>query len=126
MSAWRHDELERIGGAEEVEVAVRQGDGTLRSPVTVWLVRPNDDLYVRSAVKGRNAAWYRRVEETRKGHLSAGGVQQDVAFADVDASVHGEVDAAYRKKYGRYAGRILNSCLTPEARSTTLRITPVS
>lgn len=35
-----------------------------------------------------------------------------------------EVDAAYRAKYRRYAGRILNSCLSPEARSTTIRVIP--
>ncbi|TMD28392.1 MAG: DUF2255 family protein, partial [Chloroflexi bacterium] len=35
-----------------------------------------------------------------------------------------DIDAAYRSKYRRYTGRILNSCLTPEARSTTLRLVP--
>ncbi len=35
-----------------------------------------------------------------------------------------EVDTAYRAKYRRYAGSILNSVLTPEARSATLKLVP--
>jgi hypothetical protein len=36
------------------------------------------------------------------------------------------MDAAYRAKYRRYAGSILNSVLTPEARSTTIKLVPRS
>ena len=124
MAAWKSDELTRIGGAEEVEIEVRDGDGKVRPPVTVWLVRAGDDLYVRSAVKGRNAAWYRAVQKTHEGRISGGGATREVRFEETDTSVNNEVDAAYRSKYRRYAGRILNSCLTPEARSTTLRVVP--
>lgn len=122
MAAWIGGELTRIGNAEEVDIRVRQRDGSLRSPVTVWLARAGDDLYVRSAVRGRNAAWYRAVQETHDGRISGGGVERDVKFEDVDPAINDQVDAAYRSKYRRYAGRILNSCLTPEARSTTMRV----
>ena len=37
-----------------------------------------------------------------------------------------EVDAAYRAKYQRYAGSILNSVLTTPARSTTIKLLPRS
>lgn len=124
MARWKSDELTRIGGAEEVEIEVRRRDGDLRPPVTVWLVRSGDDLYVRSAVKGRNAAWFRAVQEAHEGRLSGGGAEKDVRFEEADASVNDQVDAAYRSKYRRYAGRILDTCLTPEARATTLRIVP--
>ena len=124
MGAWKTDELMRIGGAEEVEIEVRGRDGKLRPPVTVWLVRWGDDLYVRSAVRGRNAAWFRAVQEGHEGRISGGGANSDVRFVEADASVNDQVDAAYRSKYRRYAGRILNSCLTPEARATTLRVVP--
>lgn len=124
MAAWKSDELARIGGAEEVEIEVRGSDGKLRRPVTVWLVRSGDDLYVRSAVKGRNAAWFRAEQESHEGRVSGGGLEKDVRFEEADPSVNDQVDAAYRSKYSRYTGRILNSCLTPEARSTTLRIVP--
>jgi hypothetical protein len=35
-----------------------------------------------------------------------------------------KVDTAYRAKYRRYAGSILNSVLTPDARATTIKLTP--
>ena len=59
MTAWKSDELGKIEAAEEVQIAPRRRDGTLRDPVTVWVVRHADGAYIRSAVKGRNAAWFR-------------------------------------------------------------------
>ena len=124
MAGWTRDELNAIAGEEEVELAPQRSDGALRPRVTVWLVRSGDDLCVRSAVKGRNAAWYRGVLETHQGRIWAGRVEQDVSFVAAEPAVFDEVDAAYRSKYRRYAGRILNSCLTPEARATTLKLLP--
>ena len=49
MSTWTSDELDRIGAAEELELASLRRDGTLRPYVTMWVVRAGDDLYVRSA-----------------------------------------------------------------------------
>jgi hypothetical protein len=123
MAAWSSDELTRLGGAEEVEIQVRSGEGEWRAPVTVWLVRSGDGLYIRS-VRGANGAWFRAVQATHEGRVSGGGVKKDVRFEEADPSVNDQVDTAYRNKYRRYAGRILNSCLTPEARATTLRLVP--
>ena len=124
FTAWTRAELDTLGGAEEIELAPRRRDGSLRDPVTVWVVRSGESIYVRSAVKGRNAAWYRTVRETHEGRLSAGRLAKEVTFVDAEPAVNDEVDAAYRSKYRRYAGRILNSCLSAEARSTTLKIDP--
>lgn len=55
MTTWTNDELTKIGAAEELEIASRRRDGTLRNPVTIWVVRHGDDLYVRS-VNGREIA----------------------------------------------------------------------
>jgi hypothetical protein len=96
-------------------------DGTLGKPVTVWAVRHGDDIYIRS-VAGRNGHWFRGTLETHEGRIRAGGVQQDVTFVDADQDIEDEVDAAYRAKYRRYAGSILNSVLTGEARSSTLKL----
>jgi len=100
-------------------------DGKLRKPVTVWAVRLGDDLYVRS-VRGRNGHWFRGTQERHEGRIRAGGIQQDITFVEADHDIDGQVDAAYRDKYRRYAGRILDSVLTPEARSSTLKIVPRS
>jgi len=126
MTAWTSDELARIGAAEEVQIAPLGPDGTLLKPVTVWLVRHGDGLYVRSAVKGRDAAWFRAVQETHGGQVRTGKLARDVTFTTADHDLDDQVDAAYRTKYRRYAGRILNTCLTPDARSTTLELVPRS
>jgi len=125
MTQWTNEQLDKVGQAEEVRIASAKRDGTLRRPVTVWAVRVGDDLYVRS-VGGRGGSWFRGTQERNAGRIGAGGVQQDIAFVDADHDVDGEVDTAYRAKYRRYAGSILNSVLTPEARAATLKIVPRS
>ena len=62
MPGWTHDELEAIDAAEELDLASVRRDGTLRRPVTMWVVRDGDDLYVRS-VNGRGSFWFRGAHE---------------------------------------------------------------
>ncbi len=47
MTEWTNDELDKIGRAEELELASLRRDGTLRNPVTIWVIRLGNDLYVR-------------------------------------------------------------------------------
>jgi hypothetical protein len=117
--------IKKIGEAEELEIASLRGDGTLRNPVTIWVLRVGDDLYVRS-VNGRMSSWFRGVQERHEGRIEAGGVEKDVTFAELDAAdaVNDEIDAVYRGKYRRYAAGIVNSILTPQARAATLKLTP--
>ena len=123
MSHWTSDQLDKVGKAEELQISSVRGDGTLGKPVTIWVARHGDDLFVRS-VRGRSAHWFRGTQERHEGRIRAGGVQQDVTFVDAGHDIDDEVDAAYRAKYRRYAGSILNSVLTPEARSTTIQLVP--
>jgi hypothetical protein len=123
MTAWKEDELDKIAAAEELQITSVGRDGRPRKPVTIWAVRHGDDLYVRS-VRGRKGHWFLGIQERHEGRIRAGRVQQDVTFVDADHDVDDHVDAAYRTKYRRYAGSILNSVLTPEARSTTIKIVP--
>jgi hypothetical protein len=44
MAAWASDELDKIAAADELELASARSDGTLRKPVTIWVVRRGDDL----------------------------------------------------------------------------------
>lgn len=125
MTQWTRDELSRVGRAEEIQVAAVRRDGTLRKAVTIWVVAHGESLYVRS-VRGHAGAWFRGTQERREGHISAGSIQRDVSFTDADHQHDDEIDAAYRAKYRRYTGRVLNSVLTPEARSTTTKLTPRS
>ena len=123
MTGWKSDELAKIGAAEEVQIAPLRRDGKPRKPVTVWIVRHDDDLYVRS-VRGRSGHWFLATQERHEGRIRAGGVQKDVTFVDAADDIDDDVDAAYRAKYRRYAGSILNSVLTVGARSTTTKLVP--
>jgi hypothetical protein len=125
MAAWTKDELTTIGNAEEVEISSLRRDGTPRKSRTIWVVRVDDSLYVRS-VRGRDSDWFRGTRTRREGSIEAGGTRKDVTFEDVGGAPGDRIDAAYREKYRRYAGRILDSTLTPEAKSTTLKLTPRS
>jgi hypothetical protein len=122
---WTGDQHDKLGSAEEVEIASVGPDGKLRKPVTVWVVRHGDALYLRS-VRGRGGHWFRGTQERHEGRILARGVQQDVTFVDADRAIDDQVDAVYRTKYRRYAGSILNSVLTPEARAATLKLVPRS
>ena len=125
MTTWSSDELSKIGTAEELKIASRRRDGTLRNPVTIWVVRHGDDLYVRS-VNGRTSAWFRGTQVRHEGRIWAGGVEKDVTFVDADHDLDDELDAAYRTKYRRYAASIIRSIVSPEARSAVIKLVPRS
>jgi hypothetical protein len=122
MSKWTDNELSRIGAAEELEIASPRRDGTLRNPVTIWVVRHGDDLYVRS-VNGRTSSWFRSAQARHEAHIEAGGVENDVLLVETD-DLNDEIDAAYRAKYHRYAESIVGSIVTPNARAATLKLAP--
>jgi len=125
MSVWTNDELNKIGTAEELQIAPQRRDGTLRKPVTIWVVRVSDDLYVRS-YRGRGGSWFRAAQANRQGHIRAGGVEKDVTFvAETDPSLNNQIDAAYHSKYGRYP-QYVAPMVTAEVRSTTLKLAPHS
>jgi hypothetical protein len=125
MTAWTSDELTRIGTAEELRITLLRRDGTPRNPVTVWVARLGDDLYVRS-VNGPSAAWFRGTQARREGHIRAGSIDKDVTFAFVDAGdqVNDQIDAAYRAKYRRYAASIVGHIVSAKARSATIKLAP--
>lgn len=123
MATWTPDELGKIAGADELRIASERDDGTMSSQRTIWVVRHEDDLYVRS-VNGPSSAWYRGTRLRRLGHIRAGGVSRDVSFADPEPDTGEQLDAEYRAKYRRYAPNIVNSVLTPQARSATIKLVP--
>lgn len=123
MTTWTQAELNKIGTAEELKIAALRADGTLRQPVTIWVVRLGGDLFVRS-VKGHNGAWFRGAQVRHEGHIQAGGIEKDVAFEDIaDPGIITQVDAAYQSKYRRYPSAVA-PMLEPEARSATLKLIP--
>lgn len=123
MSTWTSDELNKIGTAEELQIASLRSDGTLCKPVIIWVVRLGDDLYVRS-VNGRTSAWFRGVQTRHEGRIRAGGVDKDVIFVEeLDSSINDQIDAAYIAKYRRYAS-IAKSMTMPIVRAATIKLVP--
>src|SRR5262245_718466 len=123
MTAWTAPELDRIGRAEELQLASVRGDATLRPYVTMWVVRAGDTLYVRSA-HGSDNPWYRRALAAGAGRIRAGGVEHDVTFTHVGADAdHSAIDTAYHAKYDRYGPAIVGAVVGPAAAAeVTIRL----
>ena len=123
MTDWPSDELEKIATADELQLASARPDGRLRKPVTIWVVRLGDEIYVRS-VNGRNSHWFRGVEDRHEGHIHAGGVDKDVRFVDAGDDLNDEIETAYRTKYGHYDASVVDPLFTPGAKAATLELVP--
>jgi hypothetical protein len=121
--SWTADELDRIGNAEELQLASRRPDGSLRPFVTIWVARAGDEVYVRSAY-GYSNPWFQRALKARQGRIKAAGVERDVTFEphpEADAAI----DAAFHAKYDRYGRTMVGTVVSPEAVRSTLTVRPV-
>jgi hypothetical protein len=125
MTEWTKNDLERIGAADELQLASFKKDGTLRKPVTIWVVRVGDDLYVR-AYRGRETAWFRHIQQRYEGRIGAGSVTKNVTLVDAssDEALNNKIDAAYQSKYQRYSATYVDPMIAPQARATTLKLVP--
>ena len=125
MATWTDDELQRIGDAAELRLASARGDGSLRPYVTMWVVRVDDEIYVRSA-GGPERPWYRRATASGAGRIRAGGVERAVTFGEAAADAHTAIDAAYHAKYDQYGPKIVGGVVGAAARAVTVRRVPRS
>jgi hypothetical protein len=123
MKAWTRDELDKFGAAEEIEIAPLARDDNPRKPVTIWIVRLGDDLYIRSAY-GSGSAWFRSARARHEGQIRAGSLAKDVTFLDADPKLNGKIDAAYHSKYHRHGPQYVNMMVSQEARSASLKVLP--
>ena len=94
MTTWTAEELQRIGEAEELRIASRRPDGSLRPYLRVWAVRVGDAVYVRSAY-GYNNPWFQRALQSGEGRVRAGGAERDVTFEVPGPEVAQDVSGAY-------------------------------
>jgi len=123
MAVWSDDEMRRIDGADELEIAAVRRNGELRRSTPIWVVRVGGGVYVRAAY-GSGSGWYGVARANGRAHIRAGGVERDVAVEDVDQSLLDAVDAGYRAKYGRRYASIVESLLEPQHRVNTVRLVP--
>ena len=123
MSRWTSQkELDAIDAAQELRLASARGDGTLRRPVTMWVVRVGEEVYVRS-VNGRGSSWFRGAQTRHQARIRTGGAEKDVTLVETDEAGE-EIDAAYQTKYGPRYPTIVPSIVAPRARAATLKLIP--
>jgi hypothetical protein len=125
MTTWTDDELQRISAAQELQLASQRGDDTLRPYVTMWVVRVDDEIYVRSA-GGPDRPWYRHATASGAGRIRAGGVERNVTFGEATAGAHDAIDAAYHAKYDQYGPTIVGHVVGADAKAVTIRLMPTS
>lgn len=118
MSSWTAEELDALDRIEEIRVAGRRQDGSLRTLTIVWHVVVDGGLYVRS-VRGAEGAWYKGVLHHHEGAISWDGETREVTYI-ADSTVDDQLDEAYYKKYGN--GPDTDAIVNSKAKPTTLRI----
>jgi hypothetical protein len=124
--SWSPEQLARIDESGELEIATRRADGTLRKWVPIWVVRADDQVYVRTWYR-RTTGWFGHVLESPRARVRVPGLEADVVVEDVGAGpaeLRTSVDEAYRAKYGRYGGGSADQMVADPAAATTLRLTP--
>ncbi|MET0788700.1 MAG: DUF2255 family protein [Cellulomonas sp.] len=125
MSGWTSDELRAIARVDELHVASRRPDGSLRPFVTIWFVVDGEDLYIRSA-HGPENGWFRRARESGSGRVRVGPVEKDVVFEAADDAPHDALDAALHAKYDRYGPGPVGAIVGPAVVGVTLRAVPTT
>ena len=121
---WSSDELERIGSAAELEIAVKRADGTLQRWVPIWAVSVGEHVFVRTWHR-RDTGWFGHVLDSRRARIRVPGLEADVAVADVGggtARLRADIDAAYRTKYGSYGSSSVDAMVAEAAAAATLQL----
>jgi hypothetical protein len=125
MTSWTQAQLDEFDTVDELELASRRPDGSLRAATTIWMVRVGEDVFVRGAY-GPGTRWNARAREAGSGHVTAGfGIDHDVTFEPADPALAGPVSDAYDAKYDpKYARAIIDPVVSAESVGTTLRVVP--
>ncbi len=118
---WTPEQLNLIGSAHELQIAVCRTDGTLRPWTPIWVVCADGEVYVRTWYR-RSTGWFGLVLATKRARVRVPGVEADVNVEDVGAGparLCSAIDDAYRAKYG---GGSTGNMVKDESAATTLRL----
>ena len=125
-ASWSPEQLQAIDGSDELQIATRRADGTLRQWVPIWVVCADGQVYVRTWHR-RTTGWFGRVLDAPHARVRVPGLEADVTVEDVGAGpgeLRARVDEAYRAKYGRYGHGSVDQMVADSAAAATLRLTP--
>jgi hypothetical protein len=123
MRTWNKQDLEQIEDTDEMGIASRRVDGSIRPFITIWFVRAGDDLYVRSAYGPENG-WFRRALASGQGRVRVGSWERDVTFEVPDASIADQLHRAFHIKYDRYGPTFVDPVVSDMAADCALRLVP--
>ena len=75
--------------------------------------------------KAAAASWFHAAQVRHEGRIRAGGIEKDVTFVEQsDADINGQIDSAYRTKYGGYSAEYVEPMVGSPARATTMKLVP--
>ena len=123
MTAWTNDELENIGAADERQLASRREDGTLRKPVTIWVVSRSEDLHVR-AFKGRPHPGFARFRRVAKDRSRRAACRKTSRLSTLTSRLAMRSMRSTGLEYGRYGARYVDPMVSAEARAATIKLIP--
>lgn len=121
MTSWTEDELSALNRLDEIRVAGRRTDGSLRRLTIIWHVIVDNKMYVRS-VRGVAGGWYKGIIQHHEGVVEWNAQTRAVAYIP-DSSADDQVDAAYFAKYG--PGPDTVAITNAAATATTMRVEPL-
>lgn len=116
------EELEAINKADDLKIAPFREDGiTYGTPIWIWNVVVNGNLYVR-AYNGINSRWYGSAVKQKAGRIYASGMSKEVNLETIGGDINTEIDEAYKVKYN--GSPYLSAMISQKAKSATVKITP--
>jgi hypothetical protein len=122
MSSWSPEHADTIGAAEEIRLAPLRPDGTAHTPVTMWVVRVDERLFIRSAY-GRSGSWFGQVTKTRQALLHVGGSEYAVEVREPGHDFDTAIDEGYRTKYRGQTSSV-DAMVAAGAQEATLELLP--
>jgi hypothetical protein len=122
---WTEGQLAAIARIKELAINAPRSDGSLRRWTPIWVVRVDEDVYVRTWFR-RTGGWFGHAVGSGRARVRAPNLEADVVVEEIgpaDASLRAAIDAAYREKYGATDGAV-GRMVGDEAAGTTLRLSP--
>ena len=119
MAKFDQDTLRRLHDAQEIAIRTEKHED---EPVTIWVVAPGDDVFVRS-VRGPKGRWYKDLARGGDATVEFDGRRLPVRATPAhDAASLERASGEYLRKYrtSPYA----KAMVKPETLSTTLRLEP--
>ncbi len=123
MDKWSDDELNIIKKIDELHLSTVREDGSLRNPVTIWVVAVADNVYIRS-VKGPTGKWFIHAKDSGRAHIEIGDLSKNVRLLEPNPDQQQAVNEAYEDKYKSYSDDVVGSTQTLKAREATLLLVP--